>query len=453
MFARIQSALSAFRSAFFDAAGGGSRWANHRAPMIAPNTWIDNPPIMRARALAEARNNPIAVKCVESIIGAVIGGSGILPQWRSDQGVALAWRAFMSTSDLEGRLDWTGLLALVLRTLIVEGECFVLLSVDRGQLKLQVLGPEFLDTSKVNGTTAAGIEFDGPRRTAYWLYERNPSEPGASLRSVRVDAADCLHIFKPQRPGAQRGASWLGPVLLALKELDEYLQSMGVRAKVGAQFVAFLRTPDGSNPLQADATVPSLEPGSVVRLRPNEDVEFSDPPDMGVTLDPFVRSMLRRIAAGLGIPYEILSGDHSSVTFASGRHGLIEWQRQIESIVYSILVPQLCIPIYRRWVALSRATGAIGEDPPEPRWIAPRLEMLDAGAEVRAQIAAIRAGLTSRREAVSVLGWNVEEIDREIAADNGRADSLGLVLDSDPRKTAAQGQIQQEAKGESSNGD
>ena len=46
---------------------------------------------------------------------------------------------------------------------------------------------------------------------------------------------------------------------------------------------------------------------------------------------------------------------------------------------------------------------------------------------------AIRAGLTSRSEAISAYGYDAEDVDREIAADNARADALGLVFDSDPR--------------------
>ena len=46
---------------------------------------------------------------------------------------------------------------------------------------------------------------------------------------------------------------------------------------------------------------------------------------------------------------------------------------------------------------------------------------------------AIRAGLMSRSEAISGNGYDAEDIDREIAADNARADALGLVFDSDPR--------------------
>jgi capsid protein len=71
--------------------------------------------------------------------------------------------------------------------------------------------------------------------------------------------------------------------------------------------------------------------------------------------------------------------------------------------------------------------------------------MLDRRAETLATVSRIRAGLMSRSEAVAQAGWRVEDIDAEIAADNARADQLGLTLDSDPRKTTLQGQEQQGA--------
>ena len=36
-------------------------------------------------------------------------------------------------------------------------------------------------------------------------------------------------------------------------------------------------------------------------------------------------------------------------------------------------------------------------------------------------------------------GIDVEELDADMAADNARADALGLVLDSDPRRTNLRG--------------
>jgi capsid protein len=60
----------------------------------------------------------------------------------------------------------------------------------------------------------------------------------------------------------------------------------------------------------------------------------------------------------------------------------------------------------------------------------------------------VRAGFVSRSEVVSRDGWDSEEIDAEIGADNARADKLGNVYDSDARKTTQQGQEQKEAGNE-----
>jgi len=57
---------------------------------------------------------------------------------------------------------------------------------------------------------------------------------------------------------------------------------------------------------------------------------------------------------------------------------------------------------------------------------------------------AIRAGLMSRSEAISAFGYDAEDVDREIAADNQRADDLGLIFDSDPRHTAKDGASKEE---------
>ena len=45
----------------------------------------------------------------------------------------------------------------------------------------------------------------------------------------------------------------------------------------------------------------------------------------------------------------------------------------------------------------------------------------------------------SRSEAISAFGYDAEDVDREIAADNQRADDLGLIFDSDARYTSKDG--------------
>jgi capsid protein len=63
------------------------------------------------------------------------------------------------------------------------------------------------------------------------------------------------------------------------------------------------------------------------------------------------------------------------------------------------------------------------------KWIPQGWQWVDPKKEFDAMLTAIRAGL-SRSEAISAFGYDAEDIDREIAADNQRADALGLVFDS-----------------------
>ena len=452
MLDRIQAAWRALtapppqkRYLQWDAARPVSRITDWGPQPGSPNSPWSNPSVLRARAVAEFGNNPLARRGVEALVNAAWGGSGITPLFR-DRTVQALWERWSRACDASGRLDWVGLGAQILTSVIVAGECFVILRVDEAApgvpLTLQVLGPEFLDESKTDASTIGGIRYDGLRPAGYWLYRQNPTLAGASAESVFVPADQVLHVYRPLLPGATRGQSWLAPVLIALNELASYLEAGLVRAKVGAILTAFITTPDGIAPWGPNQELPSLEPGSVIKLEPGQNIEFTKPPETDQAFDPFVRAQMRRIAAGLGIPYEVLSGDLSQVTFASGRAGLLEFKRTIESVQYGLLIPLFCEPVLRRWSELARAVGVLTPDADVEvrRWVAPEIEMLDRRAEVLTDLLRVRAGFASRSEIIGRTGWRAEDVDAEIAADNARADALGLIFDSDARRRTQQGQ-------------
>ena len=66
------------------------------------------------------------------------------------------------------------------------------------------------------------------------------------------------------------------------------------------------------------------------------------------------------------------------------------------------------------------------------QWIPPRWDWVDPLKDIQAQVLAIDAGLLSRRKAVEATGYDIEEIDRENAADAVRAAGLGLGYRSQP---------------------
>jgi capsid protein len=59
-------------------------------------------------------------------------------------------------------------------------------------------------------------------------------------------------------------------------------------------------------------------------------------------------------------------------------------------------------------------------------WLPPRWDWTDPQKDARAEIEQIEAGLKSRTQALAERGYDVEQIDAEIAADKAREEALGL---------------------------
>ena len=305
----------------------------------------------------------------------------------------------------------------------------------------------------------AGIEFDGlGRRVAYHLYRSHPEDGRLApmsgvggMETVRIDAAEIVHLYRVLRPGQIRGEPWLSRALVKLNELDQYDDAELVRKKTAAMFAGFVTrlTPEDNllgegMPNPNGVALAGLEPGTMQILEPGEDIKFSQPADVGGSYSEFLRMQFRAVAAAMGVTYEQLTGDLTQVNYSSIRAGLLEFRRRVEALQHGVIVHQLCRPIWNAWMDQAVLEGALTfpgyasdamarRDYQACKWIPQGWQWVDPLKEADAMKAAIRCGLMSRSEAISANGYDAEDVDREIAADNARADGLGLVLDSDPR--------------------
>jgi len=420
---------------------------------------------LRSRSRDMVRRNPWAANALDAFVANAIG-TGIKPQSlhpdaRLKEQIQELWLRWTDEADATGLTDFYGLQAMACRSVMEAGECFIRLRPRLPKdglsvpLQLQLLEAEHLPANETrrleNGNyIRAGIEFDKiGRRVAYHLYREHPgdtSNPMASTELVRVGADSVLHLFRPLRPGQLRGQPWLTQVLVKLYELDQYDDAELVRKKTAAMFAGFVtkNAPEDqilgeSTPDSSGASLAGLEPGTLQVLLPGEDVKFSTPADVGATYETFMRVQLRSIAAGMGITYEQLTGDLTGVNYSSIRAGLLEFRRRCEQFQHQVIVYQMCRPIWWRWIEAALLVGALRAAADDPglldvKWIAPGWAWVDPLKDIKAQIMAVRAGFKSRAEVVSEQGYDAEAIDREIAADNARADELGLEYDSDPRK-------------------
>lgn len=434
---------------------------------------------LRTKSRDLARRNAWAHSALESYVANAVG-TGIKPQsMAQDEGfrssVQALWRDWVEEADANNLTDFYGLQALACRAILEGGECIIRLRPRLPQdglcvpLQIQVLEPEHLpytlNQDLPNGNVVrAGIEFDTlGRRVAYYLYRNHPNDQTmASISSfdgmtpVRVDASEVLHLFRQLRPGQIRGEPWLSRALVKLNELDQYDDAELVRKKTAAMFAGFITRQHPDDVLvgegQADShgiALAGLEPGTLQVLDPGEDIRFSDPADVGGSYSEFLRNQFRAVAQAVGITYEMLTGDLTQVNYSSIRAGLLEFRRRCEMFQHSVLVHQMCRPIWQAWMTQAVLSGAL-EAPgfkksrriyTSCKWIPQGWSWVDPEKEFKAMIRAIRAGLISRSEAVSSFGYDAEDVDREIATDNERADELGLIFDSDPRKTSFNGTL------------
>ncbi len=234
-------------------------------------------------------------------------------------------------------------------------------------------------------------------------------------------------------------------MLLKLYELDQYDDAELVRKKTAAMFAGFITRLDPEANIMGEGeaseqgvALSGLEPGTMQLLDPGEDIKFSEPSDVGGSYEAFMRQQLRAIAIGTGITYEQLTGDLTGVNYSSIRAGLIEFRRRCAMLQHNIMVFQFCRPVWSRWLELAVLCGELRIDEKvakaakeEVKWIPQGFDWVDPLKDQQAQQMAVRNGFKSRSEVVSELGYDVEEIDQEIAEDQKRADSFGLCFDSD----------------------
>lgn len=429
------------RTRSFEGAGSGRRWRGFSDMPSAQGAALASAAVLARRARGLVSNNPLAASAVEGWTSALIG-SGIRPVSRI-AGLVEDFDRWTDYADADGLTDFFGIQSSVARSMIVNGESFVLLT-DNG---LRILDPEQVDRSVTrelgNGRRVVqGVETDERgRRVAYHVRTDAPGAPFASYETARIPAAQCLHIFKPAFAGQMRGVSWFAPVLLRLADHDRSVDAQLQKQLVSALMCGFVVSPDGGaagfmndDGTTSDAVEPSLEPGTLRVLKPGEDVRFSDPGAIGAEATAFLRVTAREIAAGLGLPSHVMDGNLADANYSSLRAGLVEWKRRVEALQNSVVIYQLCRPVWRRFVLdrfLAGATDMPGfERNPEGylacKFVCPRFDMIDAQKEAEAEIAAINAGLMSRRDAVAGRGLDIEQLDAEIAADRAREQRLGL---------------------------
>ena len=455
---RAKAAVELFQRNY-DAAKDSRRTAGWRRIVSDANTAI-GPNLAKLRDAARdlVRNNAYAESALSTIVDHAVGW-GIVPTAKHK--AFTAW-ANSTDCDADGQHDFAGLQKLVMRTVVESGECLVRRRWRRVEdgfalpMQLQVLEPDYLDTSR-DGPIAGGkriiqgVQIDAVGyREGYWIFRNHPgssTRPGGSFisGSYFVKAEDVLLISKISRPGQVRAVSWFAPVLLLMKDFEEFSDATLMKQKVSACLALVVTDPDGSAaPLGAVGTTTAtetqdtIEPGAILNRPAGSTITVVDPPAVREYAD-YTKTVLHAIAAGIGVTYEDLTGNYESLPFSAARMSRIRHWARVEDWRYRMLIPQFLNPVWQWAMEAAAVVGIPAVD--NVMWTPPGMPMIEPDKEGLAAQRNIRTGIQSLFDVIRERGYDPETYLEEVAAGFRKLDELGLTLDCDPRKVSQQGQL------------
>lgn len=462
---RVQ--LNALRS--YAAAGMGRRTKGFGGDdrSIRAETGASNA-TMRRRARKLVQDNPYAAAALDKLVGFQVG-TGIVPRSATgdaalDRKANAVWAEWAANADWHRRHDVYGLQAMAARCRVESGEALVqwmpltaAKARARGMripLAVTVKEPDYLDEDRIGtrGLNAVdqGIEFDDDDLpVAYWMYDRHPGDVNVlgryGLDARRIDARQVMHLFRAIRPGQIRGVTEFAAVMLRARMLDDLEDAALEAARVQASLAAFVTSDadpakgplTGRRSAETGEKTLQFRPGMIERLNPGENVTLNSPTGNSA-VEAEAKRQLRAIAEGMGLTYDILTGDLSGANYSSLRAGRLVVKRRTEEIQWNTLIPQMCAPMWGTVMQMAVTLGMLpdlGRAWPA-RWSPPRFEMLDPAAEIKAMKEAVRGGFSTMPQALGELGIDPDDQVADYADWNAKIDAAGLTLDTDPRKIA-----------------
>jgi lambda family phage portal protein len=410
-------------------------------------------PKLRERARDLARNNEYARKYFSLLRNNVVGDSGFQLQVKAldsvgnldqsgNDAVERSFKAWAKRGNctVDGKMSWVDAQKLAIESIARDGEVFIVKhrsSKFKDSFALEFIEPDQVDhtlNKKLDGgrEIRMGVELDEFRRpSAYYVLTRHPGDNEYALTLAekyrRIPADKMIHAYMHQRAGQTRGEPWLSSAIDSLKQLGALREASVINARIGASKMGFFTSPAGdgftADEMDGDVPIMSVEPGTFHQLPQGVDFKAFDPDYPTSEFDSFHKSVLKGIAAGMGVSYSALSNDLESTSYSSIRQGALE-ERDNYRNMQNFLIEQVIMPIYEAWLSSSmemntfgipfrqyeRFLGASNFRGRSWSWVDPAKEM-------NAAITGLKAGVLSLSDVAAQYGKDVEDLVSQIARD------------------------------------
>ncbi len=464
--------------------------ANNRltSDWVATNTSADSEIRMSLRTLRNrsrqlVRDNDYAKSAIRNIRNNVVG-KGIAFQGqvmmrrgnrldeKTNDAIEKAWVRWgrKKTCHTAGTLSMKDIQRMVITAVAESGEVlvrFIYQSFGGGKIPFALeiiesdqLVDEWNGRAENGNEVRMGVEVDQWQRpVAYYLYPKHPGDyqftgVPQSNRYLRVPADEVLHLGVPERVGQTRYVPWFHTAIKRLNNLGGYEEAEIIAARATAAVMGFIQSPEGNDAIGDDGVeggerVYDFEPGTIKELQAGETFSGFNPTRPNAQMDPFMRLMLRGVAAGIGQSYESLSRDYSQSNYSSSRLALLD-DRDNWRVLQEWMVESFLQEVYEKWLEMAVLCGALNlpayEVAPElyneVRWMPRGWESVDPLKEATANRLNVRSGFTTAQAVISEGGGDYEEVCKQRRRELDLAAQYELVMESDPAQTDNKGVVQ-----------
>jgi lambda family phage portal protein len=432
---------------------------------------IDLKPL-RARSRNLAINTDHGRKFIYMVASNVIGWKGIglsmrakdtndKPDTIANKVIEAAFSrwAKRGTCDVTGELSLIDVERLVMTNVARDGE--VLIRKVRGYdnpfaFALQLIEADHLDDtlnqSLPNGNEIRmGVERNSwGRPVAYHLLTQHPGEymmKASGNRYERIPASDIIHAYIKERITQSRGVPWMHASMTRMRNLAGYEEAEIIGARVSASKMGIIQSQAG-NEYGGDGedekgnVIEDVAPGKFTQLPKGWEFKDFDPKHPAGNFDPFMKSVLRSIAAGLLVSYEGLTGDLESVNYSSIRAGLLV-ERDMWRLFQRWFIDAVLADVFESWLKMALFTQQVPlplskfDKFNAPIWRPRGWAWVDPTKDIAAVRDGIALGIDSRTNALLEEGESLEETFDEIAAEEAMAKQKNINITPSEMKPAA----------------
>ena len=411
--------------------------------------------MLRARARELGRNNSYVKRYFRLLVTNVIGPMGIKLQaqvWAGDQpdtktnaAIEAAWNAWASSPvTVDGRLTLRRFEKLVIKTVACDGEAFVRLwrgfEGNAHGLALQAIDADLIDETfnrprrGTQNEIRMGVEIDAiGRPVGYWVWDA----VGTSLVRERyfVPAGEMLHLYDPERVNQTRGVTWVHSVMVPAHMLNAYEESEAVAARIGASKMGLFekRADSLAGDLASSSRPATMEanPGTFEIVPDGYEFKAWEPDHPTAQFPAFIKQMLRKIASGFSVFYNVLANDAEGVSYSTMRSFALVERDDWRSIQQDF-IDMWRRPLYSAWLGMALLTGSLTLPTRDPsRYLAVRhrprgWQWIDPEKEARAAVVSIQNGLGTRTGFLAEKGEDIEDVFAELAREQALAEEYGI---------------------------